>query len=180
MATLLSPTLCSSTLHLILHPSPLLELFSREYGLSIPLASSTSSNPVEPLDLRLNAFLDSFESRAWGNPFLRPTTSSTEDERIPLDLLGEDGQGREGCVVEWSGRGISFPSVNTRGGGGSATTAVKRGEVKKVMSRGLEGMRWDHEQGRVRACELSEVLRKERMARVVGLFSFLLFRFLGV
>lgn len=148
--TLLSPSLSSSTIHLTLHPSSLLELFSREYGLSIPLTANA------PLDLRLNSFLTSFNSRIFGNPLIRPKKSTEEDERIVMDIGGKNGA--VGNVVEWSCRGVNWPL------GG-----IKRGEVKKFLARGLEGMR-KLSDGRIEGVNLNKVLRWESMVAVVSQF----------
>ena len=152
LATLLSPTLSPSTIHLTLHPSPLIELLSREYGLSIPLSTSAASQT----DIRLTSFLQSFTNRHWGNPFDRPKTSAEEDERIGIDLGGEGGGG---YAVEWSSRGVilSYGSAGTGGGG------AKGG--KKVVSRGLEGCR--KRNGRLEMVPLREVVSYEKMARIV-------------
>lgn len=148
LSTLLSPSLSTSTIHLTLHPSSLLELFSREYGLSIPLT------PNAALDLRLNPFLTSFNSRSFGNPLVRPKKSTEEDERIIMDIGGKfDGMGN---VVEWSCRGVNWPV------GGS-----KRGESKKFLARGLEGMKVSAD-GRVEGVGLNKVLRWENMVSTLA------------
>lgn len=73
-----------------------------------------------------------------------------EDERVPLDL----GGGKEGgCVVEWSARGV--------------VVGGKRGETKKFLARGVEGLR--RVGGRVERVGLREVLRPEKMLAMVSL-----------
>lgn len=146
LATLLAPSTSASTIHLTLHPPPLLELLSREYGLSIPLLPNAS------LDIRLFSFLASFNSRSWGDPFIRPQTSEVEDERIPLDLGGQEGGG---CVVEWSARGVPWLGP-----------VSKRGETKKVVIRGLEGIR--KVGGRIKNVGLKDVLKADLMKSVVS------------
>ncbi|KAL8286567.1 hypothetical protein RQP46_004584 [Phenoliferia psychrophenolica] len=146
LPTLLSPSTSSSTIHLTLHPSALLELLSRDYGLAIPLHPSTAT----PLDLRLPSFLTSFASRSWGDPFILPPGPDKEDERVPLD---EGGKGGGGCVVEWTARGVNV-----------AADDAKRGEPKKIVVWGIEGLR--EKSGSLEPVGLKEVLSAERMARV--------------
>lgn len=147
-STLLSSSLSPSTVHLILHPPPLLELLSREYGLSIPLDS------FAPLDIRLYSFLASFASRSWGDPFIRPESSKEDDERVPLDMGGKLGCG---FVVEWSCRGLAVPGE-----------APKRGEVKKLVLRGVEAAR--RTLAGLESGALKDVLQPEKMSRHVGFF----------
>ena len=149
LSTLLSPHTSPSTIHLKLHPSPLLELLSSEYGLSIPLLASL------PLDIRLYSFLASFTARAWGNPFFRPSTSQTLDERIAVNMLAaKEGSG---CVLEWSCRG-----VNTG-------VPLKRGEMKKIVGRGLEGLR--RTRTGVQVVGLKDVLSAVKMRSAVSVVT---------
>ncbi|ORY88749.1 hypothetical protein BCR35DRAFT_350687 [Leucosporidium creatinivorum] len=156
LPTLLSPNLSPSTLHLTLHPSALLETLSSNYGLSIPL-HPTQSNP---LDLRLTFFLESFTSRSWGDPFTRPKSSTEEDERVPLDLGGRESGDGGGCVVEWSVRGVS--NVPTLPAG--AVVGRKPEQTKRILSRGLEGLR--RTASGVEPASLEQVLDKRKMSSV--------------
>ncbi|GAA5835739.1 hypothetical protein JCM11251_007414 [Rhodosporidiobolus azoricus] len=162
---LLSPTLSPSTLHLTLRPSAHLELLSRDYGLSVPLPSFSSSpdeDEEEEPDLRLGQFLASLAQRAVGDPFVRPEKAGEEDERVALDVLGAGaaallarggggGGGRErptsfgtgggagGCVVECMGRnGIKSTAYLARE---KERDRAARGEVKKVVQWGFSGVR---------------------------------------
>ncbi|SCV71087.1 BQ2448_2675 [Microbotryum intermedium] len=154
---LLSPSLSSSTVHLTLHPSPLVELLSREYILQIPL----TPQPSTPIDLRLPEFLSSFSNRSYGDPFKRPRSTREEDERIPLDLLGSSGNEGGACVVEWSTRGIVLPTQVLR----NSIGGVVNGKIeRRVLTRGIEGViKKDHG---VQGVGLDRVLRKDKMASV--------------
>ncbi|KAM0754885.1 hypothetical protein T439DRAFT_377298 [Meredithblackwellia eburnea MCA 4105] len=163
LSTLLSPALSAATVHLTLYPSPLLELLSRDYGLSIPLTPT----PSDPLDVRLPSFLASFASRSWGDPFILPSgtgVNKSEDVRVTLDLLGaRDGKG---CVVHWTARGVNVPSEEGRRKIPVFTTGAAGGvnEQKKVVQWGLEALK--DVNGKVRPATLGEVLSKEKMARM--------------
>ncbi|SCZ99356.1 BZ3500_MvSof-1268-A1-R1_Chr3-1g05966 [Microbotryum saponariae] len=158
LAYLLSPSLSSSTVHLTLHPSPLVELLSCEYTLQIPLTPHSST----PIDLRLPEFLTSFNDRSYGDPFKRPCSTRDEDERIPLDLLGSSGNDGGACVVEWSTRGVVLPTQVLRNSiGGMVNGKIER----RVLTRGVEGV-IKKDQG-VQGVGLDRVLRKDRMASVV-------------
>ncbi|KDE07552.1 hypothetical protein MVLG_02223 [Microbotryum lychnidis-dioicae p1A1 Lamole] len=157
LAYLLSPSLSSSTVHLTLHPSPLVELLSREYTLQIPLTPHYSI----PIDLRLPEFLRSFNDRSYGDPFRRPRSTRDEDERIPLDLLGSSGNDGGACVVEWSTRGVVLPTQVLRNSiGGMVNGKIER----RVLTRGVEGV-IKKDRG-VQGVGLDRVLRKDRMASV--------------
>ncbi|SGY48927.1 BQ5605_C001g00715 [Microbotryum silenes-dioicae] len=144
-------------LHLTLHPSPLVELLSREYTLQIPLTPHYSI----PIDLRLPEFLRSFNDRSYGDPFKRPRSTRDEDERIPLDLLGSSGNDGGACVVEWSTRGVVLPTQVLRNSiGGMVNGKIER----RVLTRGVEGV-IKKDRG-VQGVGLDRVLRKDRMASV--------------
>ncbi|GAA5858405.1 hypothetical protein JCM1840_001187 [Sporobolomyces johnsonii] len=162
LATLLSPTLSPATLHLSLHAPALLEVLSRDYGLSLssPLALD------DEVDLRVPQFLARLEARGVGDPFRRPERAEEEDERIPLDGLGlaqGGGVGSEGCaVLGWTARGVQLPGS----GAGGKRAAAAPGEVRKVVSWGYEGLRRVDEGDGVREVPLGEVLDPVRMGKV--------------
>lgn len=155
---LLSPSLSSATIHLTLHPVPLIELLSREYGLSIPLSQAL----IPDLDVRLTHFLSSFSERSWGNPLIRPTSFGMEDERVPLDLLGGGQGGQGGCAVEWVSRGVVIPGTQKR--------ENLLGAVKKLLTRGLEGIK--RSGGSWEMVPLREVVNFELMRRIVRTLLF--------
>ncbi|GAA5943550.1 hypothetical protein JCM1841_003365 [Sporobolomyces salmonicolor] len=161
LATLLSPTVSPSTLHLSLHAPALLEVLSRDYGLSLPSPLSLE----DEVDLRLPQFLARLEARGVGDPFRRPERAEEEDERIPLDGLGQgSGAGREGCaVLGWTARGLQLP-----GSGAGGKRAAAPGEVRKVVSWGYEGLRRSEAGDGVREVRLGEVLDPVRMGKVRG------------
>lgn len=137
----------------------MIELLSRDYGLTVPLQPTQS----DPIDLRLINFLDSFHSRSWADPFIRPTRSGEEDERIPLDLGGLNQNGV--CVCEWSARGVpNVPKLPP----GAVINAQRKLDAspKRILHRGLEGLRRT-ERG-LEAVGLPAVLDKRRLAVVVS------------
>ncbi|GAA6058658.1 hypothetical protein JCM10212_004069 [Sporobolomyces blumeae] len=107
LASLLSPALSSSTLHLTLHPPAHLEALSLHYNLSLP----TPTTLDEPVDLRLSEFLERARDRGIGDPWRRPGRAEEEDERIMLDgLLGDDPAGTYRSGGGRGGRGSAMPS----------------------------------------------------------------------
>ncbi|GAA5890195.1 hypothetical protein JCM5296_002845 [Sporobolomyces johnsonii] len=162
LATLLSPTLSPATLHLSLHAPALLEVLSRDYGLSLPSPLALDDD----VDLRVPQFLARLEARGFGDPFRRPERAEEEDERIPLDGLGlaqGGGTGGEGCaVLGWTARGVQLPGS----GAGGKRAAAAPGEVRKVVSWGYEGLRRADEGDGVREVPLGEVLDPVRMGKV--------------
>ncbi|GAA5852619.1 hypothetical protein JCM8547_002567 [Rhodosporidiobolus lusitaniae] len=158
--------------------------------------SGADEENSEP-DLRLGLFLASLAQRAQGDPLVKPHKAEDEDERVPLDALGgsfsslsrESGQAgrpnhaafgsRGGCVLEWAARGVEV--LLPLGAGAAALAREKqlereqereraaKGEVKKVVKWGFEGVRVEvnGESGRrrVREAGLGEVVDWGRMGR---------------
>ncbi|KAK4050136.1 hypothetical protein OIV83_003707 [Microbotryomycetes sp. JL201] len=150
VATILaSPSLSQSHIHLTLHPSPLIELLSREYGLSITL----DDHDGESMDVRCTTFLHSFASRSWGDPFTVPARHGELDERIPLDIGGKEADAQGRCVIEWSTRGINIPSLRKNDSG-----------TKRIVHHGLEGLR--RTKAGVEPVNLNSVVDRKQMRLV--------------
>ncbi|KAM0788160.1 hypothetical protein ACM66B_001322 [Microbotryomycetes sp. NB124-2] len=148
-----SPSLSHSHVHLVLHPSPLIESLSRDYGLSIPLDDDSDAS----LDVRLTSFLHSFASRSWADPLVVPTRHGEQDERIPLDLGGREADSQGRCVVEWSTRGVNVSFV---------PSFIRKNDsgTKRIVNRGLEGLQRTH--GGVEPVELSLAVDRKKMRLV--------------
>ncbi|GAA5898768.1 uncharacterized protein JCM6883_003420 [Sporobolomyces salmoneus] len=160
LSSLLSPLLSPSTIHLTLHPIPHFETLSSRFSLSLPSTVSPTDSP----DLRTTEFLARLRERGVGDPFRRPERSDEEDERIPLDALG-DGEAK--AVMGWNCRGVTVGKVSRIGGAGNGGGGTMNGAgEKKVVTWGFEGLRRKNEDKfEVEGVELGAVLEPRKLGK---------------